>query len=73
MEESRDILMSTLIESGVFIPGDFSSIGEFSSEALVSICAQLLNLIDPSSASFCDELLILSPIGLGSAPISLIL
>ncbi|CAH2033426.1 unnamed protein product, partial [Thlaspi arvense] len=55
MEESRDLLMSTLMESGVLIPGDFSSVGEFSSEALVSICAQLLNLIDPS-ASFCDEL-----------------
>lgn len=55
MEESRDILMSTLMESGVLIPGDFSSIGEFSSEALVSICAQLLNLIDPSASSFCDE------------------
>ncbi|VVB00139.1 unnamed protein product [Arabis nemorensis] len=56
MEESRELLMSTLIESGVLIPGDFSSIGEFTSEALVSICAQLLNLIDPSKFSFSDEL-----------------
>ncbi|XP_024006096.1 coiled-coil domain-containing protein 22 isoform X1 [Eutrema salsugineum] len=55
MDDSRDILMSTLIESGVLIPGDFSSVGKFSSEALVSICAQLLNLINPS-ASFCDDL-----------------
>ncbi|CAE5960264.1 unnamed protein product [Arabidopsis arenosa] len=54
-EESRDILMSTLMESGVLIPGDFSSVGEFTPEALVSISAQLLNLIDPS-ASFSDEL-----------------
>lgn len=55
MEESRDILMSTLMESGVLLPGDFSSVGEFSPEVLVSISAQLLNLIDPS-ASLCDEL-----------------
>nr|AAF79499.1 F20N2.20 [Arabidopsis thaliana] len=54
-EESRDILMTTLIESGVSIPGDFTSVSEFTPEALVSICAQLLNLIDPS-ASFSDEL-----------------
>ncbi|CAL9219044.1 unnamed protein product [Arabidopsis halleri] len=54
-EESREILMSTLMESGVLIPGYFSSVGEFTPEALVSISAQLLNLIDPS-ASFSDEL-----------------
>jgi hypothetical protein len=47
--------MTTLIESGVSIPGDFTSVSEFTPEALVSICAQLLNLIDPS-ASFSDEL-----------------
>ncbi|CAN6928323.1 unnamed protein product, partial [Brassica oleracea] len=50
-EECGDILMSTLIESGVSIPGDFSSVSQFTSEALASICAQLLNLIDPSAAS----------------------
>uniref|UniRef100_A0A1J3FUH3 Coiled-coil domain-containing protein 22 n=1 Tax=Noccaea caerulescens TaxID=107243 RepID=A0A1J3FUH3_NOCCA len=55
MDESQDILTATLMESGVLIPGDFSSVGELSSEALVSICAQLLNLIDPS-ASFCVKL-----------------
>lgn len=55
MDESQDILKATLMESGVLIPGDFSSVGELSSDALVSICAQLLNLIDPS-ASFCVEL-----------------
>ncbi|KFK35560.1 hypothetical protein AALP_AA4G006800 [Arabis alpina] len=55
MEESRDILMSTLMESGVLIPGDFSTIGEFSSGALVSICTQLLNLIDPSSSSSLSD------------------
>lgn len=41
-------MMSTLIEYGVSIPGDISSVSQFTSEALTSICAQLLNLIDPS-------------------------
>ncbi|CAN6967740.1 unnamed protein product [Brassica rapa subsp. trilocularis] len=53
MEEEcgGDIVMSTLMESGVSIPGDFSSVSQFTSEALTSICAQLLNLIDPSAAA----------------------
>ncbi|KAF8045107.1 hypothetical protein N665_5593s0001 [Sinapis alba] len=51
MEESGDTLMSTLIESGVSIPGDFSSVSQLTSEALTSICAQLVNLIDPSAAA----------------------
>ncbi|KAL0696409.1 hypothetical protein Bca4012_063589 [Brassica carinata] len=56
MEESGDILMSTLMESGVSIPDDFSSVFQFTPEALTSICAQLLNLIDPSAASLCSEI-----------------
>ncbi|KAJ4918010.1 Uncharacterized protein Rs2_03560 [Raphanus sativus] len=48
-EECGDkVMMSTLIEYGVSIPGDISSVSQFTSEALTSICAQLLNLIDPS-------------------------
>ncbi|XP_010552355.1 PREDICTED: coiled-coil domain-containing protein 22 isoform X2 [Tarenaya hassleriana] len=55
MEESRDMLMKTLEKSGVSIPGDVSSIGEFSPDALVLICAQLLNLLDRTSL-FSTEL-----------------
>ncbi|KAJ0230386.1 Coiled-coil protein [Hirschfeldia incana] len=56
MEESGgDVLMSRLIESGVSIPGDFSSVSQFTSEALTSICAQLLNLIDPSENIAVDS------------------
>ncbi|CAH8306184.1 unnamed protein product [Eruca vesicaria subsp. sativa] len=57
MEESGDTLMSTLIETGVSIPGDLSSVAQLTSEALTSICAQLINLIDPSEASLCSEII----------------
>ncbi|KAL9444739.1 hypothetical protein AB3S75_017846 [Citrus x aurantiifolia] len=45
MEESEVILLNSLKSGGVSIPADVSSIKDLTSETLVSICGQSLNLI----------------------------
>lgn len=46
MEESQEILLQSLENSGVCVPNNVSSIPELKPATLVSICGQALNLID---------------------------
>lgn len=46
MEASEEILVESLVNSGVPIPVGFSSIGEFTPAALFSVCFHALRLID---------------------------
>ncbi|KAM7251122.1 hypothetical protein ACFE04_023005 [Oxalis oulophora] len=46
MEESQEILLKSLKQSGVSLPGNVSSISEMNPSTLISICAQSLNLIN---------------------------
>jgi hypothetical protein len=55
MEESQEILVSTLEKSGVSIPASVSSVRDLNPTTLVSICAQCLNLLD-RTASFPTSL-----------------
>ncbi|XP_068338511.1 uncharacterized protein [Pyrus communis] len=45
MEDSREILLKSLENSGVCLPDDVSSVKDLTPATLVSICAQSLNLI----------------------------
>ncbi|KAJ8765087.1 hypothetical protein K2173_010569 [Erythroxylum novogranatense] len=51
MEESQEILLSSLKNSGVSIPEDVSAIQDLTPETLVSICTQCLYLIDGTGFS----------------------
>lgn len=50
MEESQEILLSSLASSGVSIPRSVSSIQDLTPTSLFSICAQALSLIDNSTS-----------------------
>ncbi|CAN6559064.1 unnamed protein product [Malus baccata var. baccata] len=45
MEDPREILLKSLVSSGVCVPDDVSSVKDLTPAALVSICGQSLNLI----------------------------
>ncbi|KAL6975164.1 hypothetical protein U1Q18_023958 [Sarracenia purpurea var. burkii] len=50
MEESQEILLESLANSGVSIPLGASSIRDLTPATLVSICSQSVHLIDPTSS-----------------------
>ncbi|XP_072990751.1 uncharacterized protein [Typha latifolia] len=50
MDEAEEILINSLRSSGVSLPTSISSLRDLSPDSLFSICAQFLNLIDPSSS-----------------------
>ena len=50
MEESQEILLSSLASSGVSIPSSVSSIQDLTPTSLFSICAQSLSLIDNTTS-----------------------
>ncbi|KAG8636912.1 coiled-coil domain-containing protein 22 isoform X2 [Manihot esculenta] len=59
MEEYEDVLLKSLQNAGVSIPSNVSSIQDFTSATLVSICAQSVNLLDETASlpsSFPDSL-----------------
>ncbi|KAK9941169.1 hypothetical protein M0R45_017790 [Rubus argutus] len=45
MEDSREILLNSLEDSGVRVPNDVSSVRDLTPAGLVSICGQSLNLV----------------------------
>ena len=55
MEESQEILLNSLESLGISIPQSVSSVKDLNPTALVSTCAQCLNLLDPT-ASFPTSL-----------------
>ncbi|XP_065862727.1 uncharacterized protein [Euphorbia lathyris] len=48
MEDYQDILLKSLDNAGVSIPSNVFSVGDLNPETLVSICAQSLDLLDPT-------------------------
>lgn len=50
MEESQEILLKSLANSGVAIPPGVSSIGDLTPATLFSICAQSLRLVDDATS-----------------------
>ncbi|KAJ0044867.1 hypothetical protein Pint_03774 [Pistacia integerrima] len=55
MEESEEILLSSLQTGGVSIPDNVLSIKDLTPSSLVSICGQSLNLLNETS-SFCTSM-----------------
>lgn len=56
MDEAQEILLNSLQSTGISLPSNLSSIKDLTPDSLVSICAQLLTLIDGSSSSFPTSL-----------------
>lgn len=73
MEESQEILLKSLENSGVCVPSNVSSIRDLKPDSLVSICGQALNLIDNTDlfpislpdSSVADQFKICADIGAG--------
>ncbi|WCJ33135.1 Coiled-coil domain-containing protein 22 [Euphorbia peplus] len=56
MEDYQELLLKSLKNAGVSFPSNVCAVGDLNPESLVSICAQSLNLLDPTTVSLTSSL-----------------